>query len=245
MQIPRYLLPVVVVLVTALPVRVSAQVLWTEGHGDIGVGYEDEGSGFELHPHWHIEGGTVDGTPRPDEEFDSSDLRLVVPNIPNAVAARNASAIWDPIGVAGGETYWRISTNSLTGVPYLGWATEELDVLDWTGDISFALTGLTAPGDISVYFFPDGNLTFLWASSNGITGADTFALAPGVHSHFNVAFSTPGLYEVEVTISGTHVDDGFQTATHTFGFNVVPEPSTALMLALGAGLIALRRRRRA
>jgi len=229
-------------LTFALVISSSAQaaVLWTEGHGDIGVGYE----GGELHPHWHVEGGTVDGTPRPDEEFNPADLNLVVPNIPNAKTTRNASPSWAPIGVGAGETYWRLSTNPLPGVPYMGWATEELLNLDWTGPITFALTGLVAPGNISVYYFPDGDLTFLWASSNGISGADSFDLETGVHQHFNIAFSAPGLYEVEVTISGTHAMDGLKTATQTFGFSVVPEPSSALLFVAGLGFLAARRVRR-
>lgn len=231
-----------VFLLTSGPSAFS-QALWTAGHGDIGVGYEDEGGGFELHPHWHMEGGTVDGTPRADEEFDSGSLVLVVPNIPNALATRNASAIWDPIGVGAGETFWRISSNSQAGVPYLGWATEELDETDWLGDITFTLSGLVAPGDLSLYYFPDGELTFLWASSDGLSGGDAFLLSPGVHEHYNVAFSAPGFYEVEITVSGTHVTDGFQSATQTFGFNVVPEPSSALLLTAGLGILGLVRRR--
>ncbi len=247
MHITRLILPAFIALILALPARVSAQALWTGGHGDIGVGYENEGSGFELHPHWHIEGGTVDGIPRVDEEFDAADLNLVVPNIANTLVTRNADPSWNPIGVGAGETFWRLSTVSQAGVPYLGWATEELVVTDWDGEITFALAGLTGPGDISVYYFPDGDLTFLWASFGGITGADAFSLAPGVHAHFNVAFSTPGLYEVGITVSGTHITDGFQTATQTFGFNVIPEPSSMLLLALlgGGFLLLVRRWRRA
>jgi hypothetical protein len=164
MHITRLILPAVTALVLALPAKVSAQALWAEEHGDIGVGYEDEGRGFEPHPHWHIEGGTGDGTIRADEEFDAADLNLVVPNIAHALATRNADLGWAPIGVGAGETFWRISTNSLSGIPYLGWATEELADADWDGDITFALTGLTGLGDISVYHFPDSDLTFLWAS---------------------------------------------------------------------------------
>lgn len=224
------------------PATGFTQMLWTSGHGDIGVGYEDEGGGFTLHPHWHIEGGTVDGTPRPDEEFEADALWLVVPDSPSTQAVRNSGANWAPIGVAAGETYWRLSTTSQSGVPYLGWATEELDPADWVGDITFTLAGLTAPGDISVYYFPDGDLTFLWASSDGL--GDSFGLEAGVHEHYNVAFSAPGLYEVEITVSGTHVTDGLVSTTETFSFQVVPEPSSAILLAAGLGVLAIRRRRK-
>ncbi len=222
-----------------------AQSTWTSGHGDIGVGYEDEGSGFELHPHWHLEGGVVDGTPRNDEEFDAGDLTLLVPNSANATAIRPASSDWAPIGVAAGETFWVLPGNSQPGVPYLGFATEELSIGDWNGDIAFTLSGLTGPGDVSVYFTSVGTPTFLWASSDGVTAADSFNLTPGVHNHYNVAFSTPGTYALDITVSGTHDGDGFKSSTETFTFTVVPEPSVIGLLALASiGAILFARRRR-
>jgi len=222
----------------------SAQSEWTDGHGDIGVGYEDEGSGFELHPHWHIEGGTVDGTPRPDQEFEAADLTLVVPDNTDTQSVRPAGSDWDPIGVAAGEGYWTIPNTSTVGVPFMGWATEELTPANWDTPITFALTGLTGPGDISLYSIST-TPNFHWASSNGITGADSFDLSIGAHTHHNMTFTEAGLYSVEITFSGTHTSDGFQTATETFSFNVVPEPSTALLLGAGmAGLLLGRRGRR-
>ena len=228
-----------VLLLGASVLSLPAQAVWTSGHGDIGVGYE----GGELHGHWHIEGGVVDGTPRPDEEFEPDALWLVVPDVPQTQAIRNANSAWDPIGVGAGQPFWRLSSSSQSGVPYMGWATEELEVSEWTGDISFTLTGLVGPGDISVYYFPDGDLTFLWASSDGL--GDSFGIEPGFHEHFNVAFTAPGIYEVEITFSGTHVTDGVVSSTETFTFQVVPEPTSALLVAAGAaGLAVLRRRRK-
>ena len=66
--------------------------------------------------------------------------------------------------------------------------------------------------------------------------------AAGVHDHYNVAFTKAGLWEVGITVSGTHVTDGVVSDSGTFRFNVVPEPSTALLG--GLGLLAMFRRRR-
>lgn len=75
-------LTLLLMAVTAAPA--FSQALWTTRHGDIGVAFE----GGELEPHWHIEGGTVDGVPRPDEEFDAADLRVQLSD--PAIATRQA-----------------------------------------------------------------------------------------------------------------------------------------------------------
>lgn len=235
---PAFLSAITLLLLTSSPA--SAQLIWTEGHGDIGFAYED-GTAF---PHWHIEGGTVNGTPRADEEFEPGNLSLIVPDIPGAKSVRNADPSWAPIGVAAGEPFWRLSSGPVSGVPYLGWATEELDPSEWLGGISFTLTGLTAPGDIALYYFPDGEKTFLWASYDGLSAADSFTMEAGLHEHFNMSFTAPGLYQVQITMAGTHVTDGNVSSTSTFEFNVVPEPSTMLLVAVGAGFLVLRRWRK-
>lgn len=185
-------LAVLLLAVTAAPA--FSQALWTTGHGDIGVAFE----GGELEPHWHIEGGTVDGTVRPDEEFEAGDLRAVL-NDP-AIATRQANSAgrdWDPIGVAAGETFWRIPSGPVDGIPYLGFATEEGFVpADWATGITFRLTGLLAPtgGHYSLYRFDTntGDLVFDMASLGGISAADAFEIPVATHSPFNLAFSQLG-----------------------------------------------------
>ena len=64
----------------------------------------------------------------------------------------------------------------------------------------------------------------------------------GAHDHFNYGFSEPGMWEVELSVSAMLNGTDLLTDTETFSFQVVPEPSTALLGALGA-LGLLRRRR--
>jgi surface-anchored protein len=62
------------------------------------------------------------------------------------------------------------------------------------------------------------------------------------HAHFGWGFTEEGTYDLTFEISGTHGVDGFKSATATYSFSVIPEPSSALLGAIGA-LGLLRRRR--
>lgn len=230
--------------------------LYTSGHGDIGVGYEDEGSGFELHPHWHLgPNAVVDTNPvgnAPDgEEFDAGDITAEVASS-LLISMPNDAALIAGTGVAAGGDLWRLPQSEIAGVPFLGIATEELGPADWTGDITFELGSVTSPtgsGNFSIWQTDGlGTPTFYFSTANEAgtaNGDNTVDLAPGAHAHYNYGFSEAGDWDVELIISGTHVTDGLQTATETFSFNVVPEPTSALLGALGALSFVLRRNRRA
>lgn len=225
----------------ALPsASLFAQSEWTDGHGDIGVGYE----AGELEPHWHLHtGAVVDGSSLgSDDEYEAGDLQLILPDNADTQSTRPASSAWDPIGVGANEEYWTLPSSSTPGIPYLGWATEELDPAKWS-DITFTLTGLTGPGDVTV-FSGSPNPNFHWASFGGISSADNFVLSPDTHTHYFMTFSQTGIYSLDIQMSGVHSDDGNKLATDTFSFHVVPEPSTGLLLGIGMAAFLLSRRRR-
>lgn len=228
------------VILWALACPVSAQLFYTQGHGDIGVGYE----AGELHPHWHLgPGAVVNGSPLVvDEEYEPGDLIAVVPNLPSA---RPAGSEYDILGVSAGANIWVLPQTGAIDRPDLGLATEELEFDDWTTQIRFELTGFSGPGDFTLFRMVAGSPVFYMATSDGINPSQDFRLlSPGGHQHYNWVFTAPGTYDITLTISGTHAVDGFKSATETFTFNVVPEPSTFALIGLSLFALAVLRGRR-
>lgn len=105
--------------------------------------------------------------------------------------------------------------------------------------MTISLASVSGPGSIAIWQDGFPNPTVFFDSAGG-----SVSLAAGSHTHFNWGFSTPGIYELEFAISGTHVDDGLQSASAVYTFEIIPEPSAALLGAIGAlGLLSHRRRR--
>ena len=215
----------------------------------IGVGYVDDGFGnFELEPHSHVGAGTViDGTPvAVDTEFEAGELTVLVPA--STQSTRLSSSAWDAMGINAGDSFWYLPQSGTTadslGAPYAGIGTEELDPADWTTNIFITLTGINGPagGHFSMATVSLGTPTFFMSTADGISGADVWSQPAGDHRHMNWYFTKPGTYDLTFEISGTHVTDGLQSASATYTFTVVPEPTTALLAGLGA-LGLLRRRR--
>ena len=227
-----------------LPVSTQAAFAWTGGHGDIGAAYEEG----ELHLHLHLgegEAATVDGVPVNDTEYDPGEIDITVPLAAEVVLGSDAAFL----GATAGSSIWLLpssqSGSESIGAPFVGWGTEELDPGDWVGNISFTLDSVVAPGGSGHFAVWQvdgfGSLSNL-AMSTADPGADAVVQAAGVHDHYNIGFTGTGLWEVTMTVSGTHATDGFVSDTRTVYFNVVPEPSTALLG--GLGLLAMFRRRR-
>lgn len=204
--------------------------LWTAGHGDLGIGYEQEG-GLELH--WHLGGGnepvTLNGTTvllgANGDEFAPIEINPVT-NLTQNI---------------GGTSYFVFPATENPTVPFIGFGTEELNPADWTGNLTLKLTGASGPG--SFFLFGTGALggvSTLMDSSDGFSTVDSITLVPDDHAHYTWAFSQTGSYDLTFQVTGDHVSAGAQSASATYGFSVVPvpEPSTAGLL-LGAAALAL------
>ncbi|MCU0797037.1 MAG: choice-of-anchor M domain-containing protein [Akkermansiaceae bacterium] len=238
-------------LLSLIPILapLSQAAVISSGHVDvIGIGYVDEGSGFELEPHSHAEAGAiVDGVPLgADTEYEPGELTILVPTTTQSTRAGGSQ--WDAMGISAGSPYWFLPQSGLTadalGAPFAGIGTEELTLADWPSDIFFNLIAMSGPagGHFSMAVVTLGNPLFVMSTANGIDFTDTWNQPAGDHRHVSWFFTQPGDYDLTFLIYGEHITDGLKTATATYSFTVVPEPSTALLAGLGA--LALFRRRR-
>jgi len=227
-------------------VSAASALNFSSGHGDIGIAYEDEGSGPEFFFHYHLEASSNLG----EGEFEASDITTIVP-ASQLTAAPNNPTLNLMTGTTPGSDLWTLPQSEVGGVPFLGIATEELDPADFPGTVTFELDSVTSPsglGDFSLWQADGlGGFDFFFSTANEAgteNGDNTRQASVGVHDHYNWGFTEPGLWTLEMTVSAVHVTDGLLSSTETFAFNVVPEPSSyAIIVGLGAMAISLVRRR--
>jgi surface-anchored protein len=224
------------VISAALLSSVAHAATYTQGHGDFGAAYEDGTFDF----HFHGEGATIDGTYREDEEFAISDI-IVLASEESMITLPIA---FSPLGAEVGDTIWVLPEVQNLALPFLGLATEDLSGSEW-GNITFTLDSVVSPsgtGDFALW--QSGSFgEALVRMSTADPGVDQVVLAPGSHAHYNWGFTEAGNWEIQITVSGTHITDGFVSATQTLSFQVIPEPSAVLLGGFGLLGLAIRRRR--
>ena len=221
----------------------AATLFYTAGHLDgPAIGYVSAADaagdptltqGFE--PHLHNEGGAtgavINGvTQTTKSEYEPVDVILVVPET-STIAFNSVNYYWLP----------QDETDAANqGVGFLGVGSEELAPADWTGGtITLTLANFTGPGNVTIWQDDAfGGATIFFDSAG-----DSITIPAGGHTHFNWGFAALGNYELEFQISGTHVADGIQTASATYLFQAVPEPSSLLLGGLGVFALLGRRSR--
>ncbi|MEX1115562.1 MAG: choice-of-anchor M domain-containing protein [Akkermansiaceae bacterium] len=112
-----------------------------------------------------------------------------------------------------------------------------------TSAVTFTLVSAGASNPGNFVLFTSGNAIRL-SAIGGDVGTASFGITAG-HIHYNWGFSAAGTYIFDMQASYTDPAYGnLQSPVETYTFEVVPEPSTYALLALGAGALALMRWRK-
>ena len=130
-----------------------------------------------------------------------------------------------------------------SAMPFIGFSAEEL-ASPFTGTVTFTMTGFTYTGSGTGNFYLFEGTSLFWDSRAGVGNYGSFSVNVGFHEHGEFGFSDLGLYEITLVASGNNGATVTSSPT-TLNINVVPEPSTGVLLMAGlATLSAVRRRTR-
>ena len=110
------------------------------------------------------------------------------------------------------------------------------------GSVTFTMVGAGPANPGNFALFTAGSSIRLSATGSEL-GTSGFSITTG-HIHYNWGFSAPGIYTFDMKASYT--DSSFvalESATETYTFNVIPEPSCSALLLIGlVGWVAARKR---
>ncbi|MEZ6077650.1 MAG: choice-of-anchor M domain-containing protein [Pirellulaceae bacterium] len=198
--------------------------IYISGHSDLGVGFEDG----NLHLHLHAEEplGLYGGGTKSAGEYEPGELLI---GVPDPSIARPTGSQWNFLAANVGDSVWFIPQSSNPLKPFLGFGTEELMAADgWTTPLTWTFNSITTFSGNSSEFALWQNDSFgnpvVFASTLSPTGTgNSWTQNAFSHDHYNFGFTGEGIYDVNLTISGTNsgsgsIAPGLYTDTASFRF---------------------------
>ncbi|WJY67895.1 choice-of-anchor M domain-containing protein [Corynebacterium auris] len=116
-------------------------------------------------------------------------------------------------GAAPGQTVWVVPQTEVPGVPWLGWNTQNPDLIGAADrGVTFEFAGHEGPGQFSL-FLQNGGFEppqLLWNSA--AEGTQPFFAELNTHTHANWVFTEPGIHQVALRVT-VPLLDGTETST--------------------------------
>lgn len=217
--------------------------LYTAGHADISVGYDSSTQSLNLFYEISTT-AVVNGSTSPTErDIAPSQASVVVGS--NVLTSGNSSL---PPPYAGSPIYLLGQTSAGAALrPFLGFGAESIDGGVFLNDtLRLSLVSFTSSSGGQFVQYTNGSAgspainTADGLSSND--GIDLFALG---HDHYNLGFTTAGVYDLTFQATGTLLSGETISTTDTFRFLVntnantaaTPEPASLAMVGLGLGIV--------
>ncbi len=238
-------------LLTSLPglsARAAFVDQYTAGHADIAVDYSaSEGLSFfyELSSTAVLNGSQIGGA---GASADPDTISVIVPE---SVLTTGDFRLPAPFALNPLYLLRQTSQGAATR-PFLGFGAEEVaDGIFANNTLAYTLTGFSSSSGGSFVLYSTGN----WGSpemntADGLSGADSIDIFAGGHDHYNLGFTTAGIYDLTLTATGTLAGGGQVSTSSVFHFVVgdqpsaVPEPSSMALTGLGAAFASLAAARR-
>jgi len=187
---------------------------------------------------WLNDAATVNNVIDSTPEFDADEIRaLGIFDDATPAPLRPAGSQWNFLGVAAGEPIYILPSSGVpTTLPYLGISTEHPSIAG-LDEITFTLTGFSGPAGSTFNLYTSSTNIFMTGTNSSTTGSVTLEI--GDHQHYNWAFSHLGIYDLTLSFED---DTNTFFGSSTFRFEIIPEPSTAILLLGGCVLFSLHRR---
>lgn len=191
-------------LICAAPALAQADApeLFTSGHGDIAVEYEEAQD--DLHVHWFFEGAIVggkvvgekheheEGEQDQEHEHDEGAVREMEDVIvaTHETFTRPSGVGFELLGVEEGQEVFYLPQSGdeaeQLNLPFLGWAFEAPEGVFKANSVQLILISVSSPqpGNATFSLWSRSGLTpeFVMSSADGVSNADTVSLSG--HEHF-------------------------------------------------------------
>lgn len=132
-----------------------------------------------------------------------------------------------------GEKTWVIPQTQKEGITWLGWQTEDADIIKAVAkDVTWTVHDVTGPGTFDLFInsqFGKPDILF----DHTAPWPQTTTIPSATHAHGNWAFSKQGTYVLDMEFAATGVDGKKLTARAPLKVHVGPNPEAAFAVDTG------------